>query len=41
MSHSLADAIRLNCEIRKTREDKVPRSQLVEGAWKAQVHEVD
>ena len=41
MSHSLADAIRLNCDIWKVREDKVPRSQLVAGAWKAQVHGVD
>ena len=41
MSHSLADAIGLNCNIRKVREDKVPRSQLVAGAWRAQVHRVD
>ena len=37
----MADAIGLNCEIRKTREDKAPRSQLVAGAWRAQVHGVN
>ena len=37
-SHSLADAIGLNCGIRKVREDKTP---LVVGAWRAQVHGVD
>ena len=41
MSHSLADAIRLNCEIRKARKDKASRSQLVAGAWRAQVHGVN
>ena len=40
-SHSLPNAIGLNCGIRKAREDKVPKSQLVVGAWKAQVHKVD
>ena len=40
-SHSLADAIKLNYGIRKSREDKVLRSQLVAGAWKAQVHGVN
>ena len=40
-SHSLADAIKLNCEIRKVREDKTPRSPLVARAWRAQVHGVD
>ena len=41
MSHSLVDAIGFNCGIQKVRKDKAPRSQLVPGAWKAQVHEVD
>ena len=41
MRRSLADAIRLNCEIWKVREDKVPRSQLVVGVWTAQVHGVN
>ena len=41
ISHSLADAIGLNCEIWNVREDKAPRSQLVAGAWRAQVHGVD
>ena len=41
MSHSLANAIRLNYGIRKAREDKVRRSQLVVVVWKAQVHGVD
>ena len=40
-SHSLADEIGLNCGIRKPREAKAPRSQLVVKAWKAQVHRVD
>ena len=35
------DAIGLNYRIRKAREDKAPRSQLVTGAWRAQVHGVD
>ena len=35
------DKIGLNCGIRKVREDKVSRSQLVAGAWRAQVHGVD
>ena len=35
------DAIKLNCGIRKAREDKVPRSQLVARAWRAQVHGVN
>ena len=37
----MADAIGLNYGIRKARKDKVPRSQLVAGAWRAQVHGVD
>ena len=37
----MADAIGLNCGIWKGREDKAPRSQLVVGAWRAQVHGVD
>ena len=41
MYHSLANAIGLNCWIRKAREDKAPRSQLVGGAWRAQVHGVE
>ena len=40
-THLLADTIGLNCGIRKVREDKTSRSQLVEGAWRAQVHGVD
>ena len=40
-SHSLEDAVGLNCRIRKAREDKAPRSQLVAGIWRAQVHGVD
>ena len=40
-SHSLADAIRLNCKIQKAKEDKTLRSPLVAGAWRAQVHGVD
>ena len=34
MSHSLADAIALNCGIRKVREDKTPRSPSVVGVWR-------
>ena len=37
----MADAIGLNCGIQKTSEDKTPRSPLVAGAWRAQVHGVD
>ena len=37
----LVDAIELNCVIRRAKEDKAWRSQLVVGAWKAQVHGVD
>ena len=37
----MKDAIGLNCEIRKASEDKIPRSLLVAGAWRAQVHGVD
>ena len=33
-SQSLADAIGLNCGIRKVREDKTLRSPLVAGAWR-------
>ena len=40
-SQSLEDAIGLNCEIWKAREDKTPKSSLVAGTWKAQVHGVD
>ena len=29
------------CRIRKTRDDMTPRSPLVAGAWRAQVHRVD
>ena len=29
------------CEIQKAREDMTPRSSLVAGAWRAQVHWVD
>ena len=36
-SHSLADAIELNCGIWKVREDKILRSSLVVSAWRAQV----
>ena len=35
------DAIRLNYKIRKARTDKTPRSPLVAGAWRAQVHGID
>ena len=41
MSHLLVDAIGLSYEIRKVREDKALRSQLVAGAWRAQIHGVD
>ena len=34
----LVDAIGLNCVIQRAREDKVSSSQLVVGAWRAQVH---
>ena len=37
----MVDAISLNCEIRKAREDKTPKSLLVARAWRAQVHGVD
>ena len=40
-SHSLVDAKGLNCGMRKVKEDKVLRSQLVAKAWRAQVHGVD
>ena len=40
-SQSLIDAIRLNYGIWKAREDKTPRSSLVAGVWKAQVHGVN
>ena len=40
-SHSLADAIGLNYEIWKVREDKTPRSPLVAGAQMAQVHGIN
>ena len=35
------DAIGLNCGFQKTREDKAPRSQLVAGVSRTQVHGVD
>ena len=41
MSQSLADAIKCIAGSGKAKEDKVPRSQLVAGAWRAQVHGVD
>ena len=34
------DAIGLNCVIRRAREGKALSSQLVVGAWRAQVHGV-
>ena len=37
----LVDAIGLNCMIQRAREDKASSSQLVAGAWRAQVHGVD
>ena len=37
----LANEIGLNCGIRRARENKVPRSQLVAGAWRAQVRRVN
>ena len=37
----MADAIGLTCGIWKANEDKTPRSPLVAGAWRAQVHWVD
>ena len=37
----MVDAIGLNCEIRKDSEDKTPRSPLVAGTWKVQVHRLD
>ena len=37
----LVDAMELNCVIRRAKEDKAWRRQLVVGAWKAQVHGVD
>ena len=40
-SHSLTDVIGLNCGIQKAEEGKALRSQLVAGAWRAQVHGVD
>ena len=41
MSHLVLDAIELNCGIRKPREDKTPKSPLIAGAWRAQVHGID
>ena len=41
MSHSLADAIGLNCRIQKARKDKTPRSPLVAEAGRVQVYRVD
>ena len=40
-SHLVADAIGLNCEIQKVKEDKTLINPLVVGAWRAQVHGVD
>ena len=40
-ANRLVDAIGLNCVIRKVREDKASLSQLVAGAWRAEVHRVD
>ena len=37
----MVDAIGLNCGIQKASEDMTPRSPLVAGAWRAQVHGVD
>ena len=37
----LVDAIGLNCVIQRAREGKASSSQLVAGAWRAQVHGVD
>ena len=37
----LVDAIKLNCVIWRARKDKALSSQLVTGAWRAQVHRVD
>ena len=37
----MADAIELNCEIQKAREDKAPRSKLVARAWRDQVNGID
>ena len=37
----MADAIGQNCRIHKASEDKIPRSALVAGAWRAQVHWID
>ena len=37
----MVDAIGLNCRIQKASEDMTPRSPLVAGAWRAQVHGVD
>ena len=41
MNHSLAATIGLNYRIKKAKEDNAPRSQLIVGAWRAQVHGVD
>jgi len=41
MSHLVADAIGLNCGIRKARENKTSRSPLVARVWRAQVHGID
>ena len=40
-SQSLADAIGRIARYGKAREDKVPRNQLVVGAWRTQVYWVD
>jgi len=36
----LVDAIGLNCVVQRARKDKTWQSQLVAGAWRAQVHGV-
>ena len=41
MSQSLADAIGHIVGYEKARENKIPRRQLVVGAWRAQVHWID
>ena len=40
-SHLVADAIGLKSEIQKTSEDKTPKSPLVAGVWRVQVHWVN
>ena len=40
-SQRVVDAIGWNCGMQKASEDKILRSPLVVGAWRAQVHWVD